>query len=186
LPFQAVLDRAGHGAHVVALLARPAVMLLRLLEALKLSPLYRWTYETADRDSAVSIERLRTTLAYIPRHANQPALQRNHDWDLAHHDEFAGRSGLSHRVPWKHGVLAMRWHRLCNVAARALIHRKGSALTRRRLRRVKRRGCVRPKLVLEVPADERNPARKRFGGWGASLATDDDPRDTTGERRAGR
>ena len=35
--FQAVLDRAGHGKQVIALPARPAVLLLRLLAALKLS-----------------------------------------------------------------------------------------------------------------------------------------------------
>jgi nucleoside-diphosphate-sugar epimerase len=103
--FQAVLDRAGHGAHVVALPARPAVWLLRMLEALKLSPLYRWIYETADRDSVVSIARLQNQLGFVPRHSNRQALQRNYDWYVAHRDEFAGRSGVSHRVPWNHGVL---------------------------------------------------------------------------------
>lgn len=39
--FQAVLDRAGHGKQVVGLPTRPIVLLLRVLEALKLSPLYR-------------------------------------------------------------------------------------------------------------------------------------------------
>jgi nucleoside-diphosphate-sugar epimerase len=105
--FQAVLDRAGHGARVVAVPARPAVLLLRLLEALKLSPLYRWIYETADRESVVSIERLQARLGYTPRRSNREALQRNYDWYVAHRDEFRGRSGVSHRVPWKHGVLGM-------------------------------------------------------------------------------
>jgi nucleoside-diphosphate-sugar epimerase len=52
---QAVLDRAGHGKTVIALPARPAVLLLRLLAALKLSPLYPWIYETADHGSVVPI-----------------------------------------------------------------------------------------------------------------------------------
>jgi len=108
--FQAVLDRAGHGAHVVALPARPAVLLLRLLEALKLSPLYQWIYETADRESVVSIERLRSRLGYAPQHSNRDALQRNYDWYVTHRAEFHGRSGISHRVPWKHGVLGVaKW-----------------------------------------------------------------------------
>ncbi len=108
--FQAVLDRAGHGKHVVALPARPAVLLLRLLEALKLSPIYRWIYETADRDSFVSIERLQTRLGFTPRHSNREALVRNYDWYVAHRDEFQGRSGVSHRVPWKRGLLRLaKW-----------------------------------------------------------------------------
>jgi nucleoside-diphosphate-sugar epimerase len=108
--FQCVLDRAGHGRHVVALPQRPAVALLRLLEALHLSPLYRWIYETAGHESAVSIERLQTRLGFTPRRSNRDALQRNYDWYLAHRGEFRGRSGVSHRVPWKHGVLALaKW-----------------------------------------------------------------------------
>lgn len=105
--FQAVLDRAGHGRQVIGLPLRPAVALLRLLEALHLSPLYRWIYETAGHESEVSIERLQARLGYTPRHSNRDALQRNFDWYLAHRAEFRGRSGVSHRVPWKHGVLAL-------------------------------------------------------------------------------
>jgi nucleoside-diphosphate-sugar epimerase len=108
--FQAVLDRAGHGRHVVALPLRPAVALLRLLEALRLSPLYRWIYETAAHESEVSIDKLQATLGFTPRHSNRDALQRNYDWYVAHRAEFRGRSGVSHRVPWKHGVLALaKW-----------------------------------------------------------------------------
>lgn len=103
--FQSVLDRAGHGHHVVALPAAPAVALLRLLEALHLSPLYRWIYETAAHDSVVSIELARSRLEWAPRHSNRDALQRNYDWYVAHRAEFQGRSGVSHRVPWKRGVL---------------------------------------------------------------------------------
>jgi nucleoside-diphosphate-sugar epimerase len=108
--FQCVLDRAGHGRRVVALPQRPAVWLLRVLEALHLSPLYRWIYETAGHESEVSIERLQKVLGYTPRYSNRDALQRNYDWYVAHRAEFHGRSGVSHRVPWKHGVLALaKW-----------------------------------------------------------------------------
>jgi nucleoside-diphosphate-sugar epimerase len=108
--FQAVLDRAGHGKHVVALPAKPAVRLLRLLEALKLSPLYRWIYETADQESVVSIERLQSTLGFTPRHSNSEALVRNYDWYVAHRSDFQGRYGVSHRLPWKRGFLRLaKW-----------------------------------------------------------------------------
>lgn len=107
---QTVLDRAGHGRRAVGLPLRPAVRALRLLEALHLSPLYRWIYETAGHDSEVSIERLQSRLGFTPRHSNRDALQRNYDWYVAHRTEFRGRSGVSHRVPWKHGVLTLaKW-----------------------------------------------------------------------------
>ena len=108
--FQSVLDRAGHGRHVVALPQRPAVGLLRLLESLHLSPLYRWIYETAAHESEVSIARLQSRLGFTPRYSNRDALRRNYDWYVAHRTEFRGRSGVTHRVPWKHGVLALaKW-----------------------------------------------------------------------------
>lgn len=108
--FQAVLDRAGHGRRVVALPARPAIVVLRALEALKLSPLYRWIYETAAHDSVVSIDRLATWLGFVPRYSNREALQRNYDWYVAHRAEFRGRTGVTHRVPWKHGALELaKW-----------------------------------------------------------------------------
>ena len=55
--FQAVLDRAGHGKHVVSLPAQPVIWTLKLLEQLHLSPIYKWIYDTAAQESFVSIER---------------------------------------------------------------------------------------------------------------------------------
>jgi len=108
--FQAVLDRAGHGRRVVSLPARPAVFALRVLEFLRLSPLYRWIYESADHDSVVSIERLESQLAFTPRHSNLEALIRNYNWYVAHRGEIRGHFGVSHRVPWRRGALALAKH----------------------------------------------------------------------------
>jgi nucleoside-diphosphate-sugar epimerase len=105
--FQAVLDRAGHGKRIVPLPAAPAIWTLRLLERLKLSPLYRWVYETAATDSFVSIERAERVLGWSPRWSNRDALVRNFEWYLAHRDSFRGASGVTHRVPWKQGVLGI-------------------------------------------------------------------------------
>ena len=55
--FQSVLDHAGHNKKVVPFPIAPlAVFVLRILEAFKLSPLYKWVYETAFKESFVSIE----------------------------------------------------------------------------------------------------------------------------------
>jgi nucleoside-diphosphate-sugar epimerase len=108
--FQAVLDRAGHGGHVVSLPAAPAIGVLRLLEALHLSPLYRWIYETAGEESFVSIERIERALGFKPRYSNRDALLRNYDWYVAHRAEFQSSTGITHRVPWKKGVLNAAKH----------------------------------------------------------------------------
>jgi nucleoside-diphosphate-sugar epimerase len=104
--FQAVLDRAGHGKRVVSLPAAPAVAALRLFEALRHSPLYEWIYATVTEDSVVAIEKIESRLGFTPRFSNREALIRNYDWYVAHRDEFRGRTGVSHRVPWRHGALA--------------------------------------------------------------------------------
>jgi nucleoside-diphosphate-sugar epimerase len=105
--YQAVLDRAGFGKKVRGFPAAPMIWTLRVLEALKLSPLYKWVYETASKDSFVSIEKAERILGYRPKYSNKDALVRNYEWYLAHRDEFKGASGVSHRVPWKQGILAV-------------------------------------------------------------------------------
>lgn len=108
--FQAVLDRAGHGGRVVSLPAAPAVAVLRLLEALHLSPLYRWIYETAGEESYVSIERIEHALGFHPQYSNRDALVRNYDWYVEHRREFQSLTGITHRLPWKKGVLNVAKH----------------------------------------------------------------------------
>lgn len=102
---QAVLDRAGHGKRVISLPAGAAIATLRFLEHLHLSPLYRWIYETAAQDSFVSIDRLESRLKFLPRYSNRAALIRNYDWYLEHRAEYRGKTGLTHRLPWKKGAL---------------------------------------------------------------------------------
>lgn len=108
--FQSVLDRAGFGKRVVSLPAAPIIGLLKLLEAVHLSPLYEWIYETAGRESFVSIERIERRLGYAPAYSNRMALVRNYDWYVAHRKEYQGRTGLTHRLPWRKGLLQLaKW-----------------------------------------------------------------------------
>lgn len=103
--YQAVLDRAGKGKHIIGFPAKPAILALRVLEAMKLSPLYKWVYETAGTDSFVSIEKAERILGYRPKYSTADAMVRNYDWYIAHMHEFENASGVSHRVPWSQGVL---------------------------------------------------------------------------------
>jgi nucleoside-diphosphate-sugar epimerase len=105
--YQAVLDRAGFGKRVRGFPAGPVIWALRLLESLRLSPLYKWVYETASKDSFVSIEKAQRQLGFSPRYSNQAALVRNYEWYLEHLADFAHASGVSHRVPWSQGILRL-------------------------------------------------------------------------------
>jgi nucleoside-diphosphate-sugar epimerase len=105
--YQAVLDVAGFGRRIVPLPAAPAIWTLRVLEAMHLSPLYKWVYETAATDSFVSIEKAERILGYKPKYSNKDALVRNYNWYIEHLDQFKNTSGVSHRVPWKQGILKL-------------------------------------------------------------------------------
>ena len=105
--YQAVLDRAGHGKRIVGFPAAPAIWALRALEALGVSPLYKWVYETASRDSFVSIGKAERQLDFTPKFSNRDALLRNFEWYIAHQHTFAEASGISHRVPWKQGAIGL-------------------------------------------------------------------------------
>lgn len=108
--FQAVLDCAGFGKKIRGFPAGPVIAVLKILEFLKLSPLYKWVYETASQESFVSIEKAERVLGFVPRYSNQDALIRNYHWYLDHLDTFASSSGISHRVPWKQGIIRVAKH----------------------------------------------------------------------------
>jgi nucleoside-diphosphate-sugar epimerase len=103
--YQAVLDYAGFGRKIRPLPAAPAIWTLRTLERLKLSPLYKWVYETASKDSFVSIEKAERILGYKPKYSNKEALIRNYQWYIDNLHKFQNQSGVSHRVPWSQGIL---------------------------------------------------------------------------------
>lgn len=105
--YQSVLDEAGFGKKIVGVPAGPAIFILRILEKLKLSPLYAWVYATAAKDSFVSIEKAKKVINYSPKYSNKDALIRNYKWYLNNLKTFEGKSGVTHRVPWKQGILAI-------------------------------------------------------------------------------
>lgn len=81
---------------------------LWLFEKLKLSPLYQWVYDTADKDSFVSIDKLTKTLSWHPRYSNSDALIKSYKWYLKNYKEIKSRgSGVTHTVGWKQGILGL-------------------------------------------------------------------------------
>ena len=105
--YQAVLDEAGFGKRIIPFPASPVIAVLKVLEALNLSPLYPWIYETASKDSFVSIEKAQRELDYQPQYSNAQALLRNYRWYLQNKDRLSGEAGISHRLPWKQKALKL-------------------------------------------------------------------------------
>lgn len=105
--YQAVLDYAGFGKKIKSFPTWLVIPALKILEFLKLSPLYKWVYGTASKDSFVSIEKAEKKLGFTPKHSNKDALIRNYKWYLDNLDSFENQSGVSHRVPWKQGILRL-------------------------------------------------------------------------------
>ena len=101
----ALCEYAGNGARVMgtpAWLVKPA---LATLEALHLSPLYKWVYGTADTDSFVSVEKIKQTLGWSALYSNADALIRSYQWYLDLKHELGSVTGITHRVAWNQGAL---------------------------------------------------------------------------------
>lgn len=101
----ALLDFAGTGSRMCHIPSRPAKAVLKILETLKLSPIYRWVYDTADQDSYVSIAKAEQELGWTARLSNRDALIQTYDWYLQEGKVLAKNTGTSHRVAWKQGIL---------------------------------------------------------------------------------
>ncbi len=105
--YQAVLDEAGFGKKIIPFPATPVIYSLKVLEALNLSPLYPWIYETASKDSFVSIEKAQKALGFKPQYSNSQAMVRNYRWYQENKDKLQNMEGVSHRQPWKQKALKL-------------------------------------------------------------------------------
>lgn len=104
--YQALLDHAGFGKKVIGTPAKPLILTLRAFEKLGISPLYKWVYETADKESFVSIEKAKKMLGWKPKYSNVDALIESYDWYLKNYKKYKGKTGVTHRTPWKQGILS--------------------------------------------------------------------------------
>ncbi len=97
---------AKSGSRIMRTPAYPIKKALWLFEKLHLSPLYQWVYDTADKDSFVSIDKLTKTLKWHPRYSNSEALIKAYQWYLDNYADIKSRpAGLTHTVGWKQGIL---------------------------------------------------------------------------------
>ena len=102
----ALCDFAKTGARVMPVPSWIVKPLLELFWTLRISPLYKWVYATADRDSFVSIKKAEEMLGWIPRYSNAESLIRSYGHYLEHRPVTA-EPGITHRKAWKQGILAL-------------------------------------------------------------------------------
>ena len=100
-----LLEFAKSGSRILHVPSRPTKAVLAVLEALHISPVYRWVYDTADQDSFISTEKAERELGWRPQLSNRQALINTYAWYLTEGKEMAKQSGTSHRVAWKQGAL---------------------------------------------------------------------------------
>lgn len=100
-----LLEYANSGSRIWHVPSRPTKAALAVLEALHISPVYRWVYDTADQDSFVSIEKAERELGWRPQFGNRDALINTYAWYLDEGREMAKQAGTSHRVAWRQGAL---------------------------------------------------------------------------------
>jgi len=104
----ALCDYAKTGAQPLATPAYIVKPILKLFEVLKISPLYKWVYETLDKDSFVSIEKIKKAIKWKPKYSNKDALIKSYKWYLQHYEELKTlKSGVTHRVAWNQGILGL-------------------------------------------------------------------------------
>ncbi len=105
---QKVFDVANSGSKI---LKTPAFLVKKALwffEKIGVSPLYQWVYDTADKDSYVSIDKITKTLNWKPKYSNSQALIKSYSWYLKNYKKIKSKtSGVTHTVGWKQGILGL-------------------------------------------------------------------------------
>jgi nucleoside-diphosphate-sugar epimerase len=103
----ALCDRSRSGSRIMTTPAKPVKMVLKVLEKMRLSPLYQWVYDTADKDSFVSTEKIQRQLGWQPKYSNAESLMHTYDWYENEYEEYQGQYGTTHKVAWSQGALGL-------------------------------------------------------------------------------
>jgi len=106
--FQTVLDEAGHGKRVVSVPAGPALIALKALGHVGLSPVYDRLLHKLRGDSFVETERIKRVLGFSPAYSNREMILRAYRWWRQQpRTARAAGSGRTSRDPWRQGALAL-------------------------------------------------------------------------------
>jgi nucleoside-diphosphate-sugar epimerase len=102
----ALIRHAGTTARVVGLPPGPAIAALRLLDALRLSPLAPWHYLTYHKAFFFDLSPAMRELGWRPRYGNVETLTQSYDWFVANRNAAAAQDGRStHRKAVRQGLI---------------------------------------------------------------------------------
>jgi nucleoside-diphosphate-sugar epimerase len=102
----ALFDYAQSGSNILPTPALPVKATLWVFEKLGVSPLYQWIYDTADKDSYASIDKITNVLNFTPKYSNAQALIKSYQWYIDNYDAIKSRpEGINHTSGWKQGIL---------------------------------------------------------------------------------
>ncbi len=105
---QKVFNVASSGSEIFPMPAFFVKKALWFFEKIGISPLYQWIYDTADKDSFVSIKKIEKTLNWRPKYSNSQALIKSYRWYLKNYKKIKSQTpGVTHTVGWKQGVLKL-------------------------------------------------------------------------------
>ena len=98
-------NRVGSKSRVFTTPAPILIFFLDIFWKLRISPLYKWVYGTAHKDSFVSIEKAEKKLGWTPKFTEADALVHAYEWYKKNKEGVKGASGITHRVAWKQGII---------------------------------------------------------------------------------
>ena len=101
----ALFAHAKTGSRILPIPALPAKAALAVAGATGLSPLYRWVWETADKNSEVDTSKLQK-LSWTPQSSNAKTLIAAWDWYRENRERMP-KPGKNHRSPWREGILGL-------------------------------------------------------------------------------
>lgn len=102
---ESIIKDGKSSSRVTGLPVLPSQLALRVLEALKLSPLSAWHYMTMPVPSYVSTHKAEKELGWKATQSNQELLTESYAWYKQNRDEILNRKGDTHRVGWNFKIL---------------------------------------------------------------------------------
>ncbi len=103
----ALCEAGASGSRVLPTPAMPVKAVLSILETMRLSPLYKWVYGTADKDSFVSTDKIEKALGWTPGSSNAETLVNTYRWYENEYEDYQGSYGTTHKVAWSQGALSV-------------------------------------------------------------------------------
>ena len=97
--FTGLIGFANTNSKIIHMPDKPLKIALGVLEKIRLSPLYKGTYDILDKDLSLSIEKAKEKLEWYPQNSNVQALIKAYNWYLNNYELFKDKKGCSNRMP---------------------------------------------------------------------------------------